>query len=406
MKKILLYLILVMAILMAGIVAYVSVGGLLKVFSGAGTLGLLFFSAIEIAKIVATSAIHTYGKRIGFIYKLLLSIGITITMIITSVGIYGFLSSTYQETFIKLESIEGRVTLLEKKRDGIQSQLDGVDKEKNSINTRVSELSGGLSNNVIQYKDKETGQIITTTSSSTRRVLERQLNKAIERQGELNIKSDGLNSKIFDLDSKILEVKVGNDTAAELGPLKYLSEVTGKSMDEVMKYFILLLIIIGDPMAVLMVIVFNKVVNNEEDKVVKKNKVENKVKKKLININTLVKKIKIPKFKIPKLKTPKLFKKTPMGNNQAKPQVIDEAIPDGDSDTISGKVFTNYIDIIEEPKEKPKKELQKKIIKNKGDRGFSVPVPDRKITNSVNRIGSNKEVRDGDNDTIYFKKRG
>ena len=406
MKKILLYLILVMAILMAGIVAYVSVGGLLKVFSGAGTLGLLFFSAIEIAKIVATSAIHTYGKRIGFIYKLLLSIGITITMIITSVGIYGFLSSTYQETFIKLESIEGRVTLLEKKRDGVQSQLDGVDKEKNSINTRVSELSGGLSNNVIQYKDKETGQIITTTSSSTRRVLERQLNKAIERQGELNIKSDGLNSKIFDLDSEILEVKVGNDTAAELGPLKYLSEVTGKSMDEVMKYFILLLIIIGDPMAVLMVIVFNKVVNNEEDKVVKKNETENKVKKKLININSLVKKIKIPKFKIPKLKTPKLFKKTPIGNNQSKPQVIDEVIPVMATEAPSGVGLTSYIDVIEEPKDKPKKELQKKIIKNKGDRGFSVPVPDRKMTNSVNRIGSNKEVRDGNNDTIYFKKRG
>ena len=151
MKKILLYLILIMAITMAGIVAYVSVGGLMKVFSGAGTLGLLFFSSIEVAKIIATSAMHTYGKKIGIIYKLLLSIGITITMVITSIGIYGFLSSTYQETFIKLESIEGRVTLLEKKRDGVQSQLDGVDKEKNSINTRVLELSGGLSNNVIQY---------------------------------------------------------------------------------------------------------------------------------------------------------------------------------------------------------------------------------------------------------------
>ena len=65
MKKILLYLILVMAVGMAGIVAYVSVGGLLKVFSGAGTLGLLFFSTIEVAKIVATSAIHTYGNKIS-----------------------------------------------------------------------------------------------------------------------------------------------------------------------------------------------------------------------------------------------------------------------------------------------------------------------------------------------------
>tara|TARA_R100000908_G_scaffold23482_1_gene9510 strand:+ start:18355 stop:19503 length:1149 start_codon:yes stop_codon:yes gene_type:complete len=381
MKKILLYLILVMAILMAGIVAYVSVGGLLKVFSGAGTLGLLFFSAIEIAKIVATSAIHTYGKKIGLIYKLLLSIGITITMIITSVGIYGFLSSTYKETFIKLEGIEGRVTLLEKKRDGIQSQLDVVDKEKNSINTRISELSSGLSNNVIQYKDRETGQIITTTSSSTRRVLERQLNKAIERQDELNIKSDDLNTNIFDLDNEILEVKVGNDTAAELGPLKYLSEVTGKSMDEVMKYFIFLLILIGDPMAVLMVIVFNKVVKKPSE------------------------------YKKP------ISKPEPKGNiydtdgtitterivTQPKVEITEEVIPVTPTEPPNSEGLKSYMDIIEEPKEEIKVEEPPK--QNKGNRGFSVSVPDRKVTNTVNRIGSNKEVRDGNNNTIYFKKR-
>jgi len=377
-----------MAITMAGIVAYVSVGGLMKVFSGAGTLGLLFFTSIEAAKIIATSAMHTYGKKIGFIYKILLSIGITITMVITSVGIYGFLSSTYQETFIKLESIEGRVTLLEKKRDGIESQLDGVDNEKNSINTRVSELSGGLSNNVIQYKDRETGQIITTTSSATRKVLERQLNKAIERQGELNIKSDDLNSKIFDLDNKILEVKVGNDTAAELGPLKYLSEITGKSMDEVMKYFIFLLILIGDPMAVLMVIVFNKVINDSS---------KDKPEKKSRSLGSFFKNIKIPK--IPKIPTliKKSNKTTPIVHNQVKPQVIDEVIPDGASANITGKVFTNYMDIIEEPKQE--------VTQAKGDRGFSVKIPERKKDRTVNRIGSNKETRDGDDNVVYFKKR-
>ena len=374
---------------MAGIVAYVSIGGLMKVFSGAGTLGLLFFTSIEAAKIIATSAMHTYGKKIDFIYKILLSAGITITMIITSVGIYGFLSSTYQETFIKLESIEGRVTLLGKKRDGIQLQLQGVDKEKNSINTRVSELSSGLSKNVIQYKDRETGQIITTTSSATRKVLERQLNKAIERQGELNIKSDDLNTKIFDLDNKILEVNVGNDTAAELGPLKYLSEITGKTMDEVMKYFIFLLILIGDPMAVLMVIVFNKVVNDSsEDK--KKDKPE----KKSRSLGSFFKNIKIPK--IPTL-VKKSNKITPIVHNQVKPQVIDEVIPVTATEAPSGEGLTSYMDIIEEPKEEP--------IQIKGDRGFSVKIPERKKDRTVNRIGSNKETRDGDDNVVYFKKR-
>lgn len=265
MKKILLYIVLLMAVGMAGIVAYVSVSGLLKVFTGAGTLGLMLFSAIEIAKIVATSAIHTYGKKIGWFYNILLSLMIVISMAITSMGIYGFLSSTYRESFAKLEAMEIQIEMLEKKRDGYQEQLNYVIVEKTSVNEAISELSQGLSNNVIEYKDPETGKIIRTTSSSTRRALEKQLDKAIERQEKLTVKADTLTNQVFNVDNDILETKLNNDTASELGPLKYLAEVTGKTMDEVMKWFILLLIIIGDPMAVLMVIVFNKVVKKGDD---------------------------------------------------------------------------------------------------------------------------------------------
>jgi len=277
MKKVLLYLILVMAIGMAGTVAYVSVTGLLKVFTGAGTLGLMLFSAIEIAKMVATSAIHTYGKKIGWFYNSLLSIAILISMAITSMGIYGFLSSSYKESFAKMENVDSQVELLETKRDGYQKQLDILNSEKESITNTITELSKGLSNNVIQHKDPKTGQIITSTSASNRKALEKQLDNAILRESEVSGKVDKLNTLVFDLDNQILETKLGNDSANELSTLKYLSDITGKSMDEVMKWFILLLIIIGDPMAVLMVIVFNKVVkggdddNDDEPKVINSN---------------------------------------------------------------------------------------------------------------------------------------
>jgi hypothetical protein len=266
MKNILLYLILIMAVGMAGTVAYVSVSGLLKVFTGAGTLGLMLFCAIEMAKMIATSAIHTYGKKIGWFYNSLLSIAILISMVITSMGIYGFLSSSYKESFAKMENVDSQVLLLETKRDNYQEQLTFVIDEKTTLNQTIGELSKGLANNVIQYTNAE-GQVITTTSRSTRRALEKQLDNAIVRQTEVNVKSDTLNNIIFDLENEILETKLGNDAATELSTLKYLADITGKSMDEVMKWFILLLIIIGDPMAVLMVIVFNKVVKKDHDEV-------------------------------------------------------------------------------------------------------------------------------------------
>ena len=108
MKKVLLYFILVMAIVLAATVAYVSISGLLTVFSGVGIIGFLFFLAIEISKIVATSAIHTYGKKIGWVYNGLLALFILIAMGITSMGVYGFLSSGYEKNASKADNVGKR----------------------------------------------------------------------------------------------------------------------------------------------------------------------------------------------------------------------------------------------------------------------------------------------------------
>jgi hypothetical protein len=104
-----------MAVVLAAIVAYVSISGLLTVFSGAGILGLLLFSTIEISKIIATSAIHTYGKKIGLFYNILLSLGILIAMGITSMGVYGFLSSGYQKNVAKSTGSDREILLIDNK---------------------------------------------------------------------------------------------------------------------------------------------------------------------------------------------------------------------------------------------------------------------------------------------------
>jgi len=430
---------------MAGTVAYVSVNGLLKVFAGAGTVGLILFSSIEAAKIIATSAIHTYGKKIGWFYNGILSLFIVIAMAITSMGIYGFLSSSYKETFSKFENLEAQIELLEKKRDGYQLQLENVNKEKGGINETINELSKGLSNNVIEYKDKETGEIIRTTSSATRKVLEGQLNKAIERQESLNTKSDGLSDKIFELENEITEVKLGDDVAAELGPLKYLADVSGMTMDEVMKYFIILLIVIGDPMAVIMVIVFNKVVNHGKDDAVSDavsdavNEVVNETVKttpefireldpgfpdaKMELVNEESGEIELPEEQLPiedevHIASPE-YDETPDNDVDVEIEYQDEIIePEINKESNSGKKIyvasiekgvqeikktDEKVDIAKESVKKPITREDIKEIKER-ERGFSVTVPVRKKT-SIERIGSNKEVRDGKSDTVFFKKR-
>ena len=83
------------------------------------------------------------------------------------------------------------------------------------------------------------------------------MDQAITRQTEINTKVDSLNTKIFELESKIVETRIGDGTVGELGPLKYLSSLTGIPMDEIINYLLLIIIFVFDPLAISLVVAAN-----------------------------------------------------------------------------------------------------------------------------------------------------
>ena len=237
--------------------AFYSVSGLSKLFAGATLAVIIMSTSLEVGKLVIASLLYQYRKTLPFFLKSYLTLACIVLIGITSMGIYGFLSSAYQETASKASTIDAQITLIETKRDNVKEQLDVYNEEKSSINEAVADLRSGLSNNTIQYKDKETGQIITTTSSSTRKALEKQLDQAIERQTEINIKVDVLNEKLFNYETEKVEVSTNNDLAAELGPLKFISGLTGVAMDKIVNWLLLTIIFVFDPLAIALVIAAN-----------------------------------------------------------------------------------------------------------------------------------------------------
>ncbi len=237
--------------------AFYSVSGLSKLFAGAAFAVIIMATSLEVAKLVIASLLYQYRKTIPRLLKYYLSVAAVVLVLVTSMGIYGFLSAAYQETAAKAGSIDSQIALIETKRDNVKEQLAVYNDEKSSINIAVSDLRSGLSNNKIQYRDRETGQIITTTSSSTRRALEKQLDQAILRQTEINTKVDNLNEQLFEYETEIVEVKTSNDIAGELGPLKYLSGLTDIPMDRIINYLLLTIIFVFDPLAIALVIAAN-----------------------------------------------------------------------------------------------------------------------------------------------------
>jgi len=236
--------------------AFYSVSGLSKLFAGASLQVIIMAGSLEVAKLVIASLLYQYWGKLNKVLRIYLTIATTVLILITSMGIYGFLSAAYQETANKAGNVDAQVTLVETKRDNIKEQLAVYTTEKESINKAVADLRAGLANNVITYTDKN-GNLITTTSSATRKALEKQLDQAIERQTNINTKVDELNTQLFDYETEIVDISTNSELAGELGPLKYLSNLTGVSMDRIINWLLLVIIFVFDPLAISLVVAAN-----------------------------------------------------------------------------------------------------------------------------------------------------
>ena len=125
-------------------------------------------------------------------------------------------------------------------------------------------MRNGISNNKIQYTDT-LGRIITTQSSSTRKLLTRELETAVQSRSEINIKIEQLTDSITKLDLQVLDLESNNEVAAEIGPLRYMAELTGKPMNIIVNWFTLLIVFVFDPLAIAMVIALNKLIGRNKN---------------------------------------------------------------------------------------------------------------------------------------------
>jgi predicted nucleic acid-binding Zn-ribbon protein len=257
-KRIFPFLIALSALSVSASAAFYSVFGLSKLFAGASYQVMVMATSLEFAKLVVASLLYQYWSTINKWLRLYLSLAVFVLILITSGGIYGFLSGAYQETATKSELLDKGLKVIELKQTRFEEEKTDLSIEKEQLNTSISDLRSSLSNPAqVQYIDKNSGQLITTTSSSTRKTLEKELEKAIIDRDKLNDKLGSIQDTLLKLDQEILNLEISNEDQRELGPLKYLSEVSGYPMSKVVNWFLLLIIFVFDPLAIAMVIAAN-----------------------------------------------------------------------------------------------------------------------------------------------------
>lgn len=415
---------LILALSVAGCAAYFSVWGLSQLFAGASTAVIIMASVLEIGKVVTTTALHTYWSKLANGLKVYLTISVGVLMIITSAGIYGFLSNAYQSTANKLELHEGELGVLEAKKLTFEKTIADNQKIIDSKTKRVDQLSN--------LRTSQESRLDNSTSRRSQRSARADIESANIEVQKLNTEIDGLNAKNIVLSDsvnaynvKMIEVKSGSEIAGEIGPLKYISELTGAPMAKVVNFMILLLIFVFDPLAIALVLATNRVFELEGKQTPLEPKID-KTKEVLEDVvEELKKQPEVPTTIVDVIKSKTSeddelpIEEPIMLDEQHEEDIVEEVeeVKEAEIEPWDIRPIQEEI-VVEEPiveeikpiaKKQPviptgKVELEDIKEIKEGNRGFSVEIPNPKTSNTIERIGSNKIVKNGDNNKVYFKR--
>lgn len=252
------------ALAVSATAAYYSVTGLGELFAGATTAVIIMASTLEFSKLIVASVLYRYWSMLKNYLRVYLGIALVVLVVITSTGIYGFLSAAYQDTSNKIGVVDEQLNQVEIKKKILETKFDLLLTQKQQITKSIGDLQLGLSTNQVQYKDAQ-GNIITSTSSATRRSLEKQLDELKIREESIDKQIDELSTASEQISISELELKTKLLNAGEVGSLRYIAKITGMELDNVVNYLILLLVVVFDPLALALVTVFNVITSDKRD---------------------------------------------------------------------------------------------------------------------------------------------
>jgi len=255
--------------------AFFSVSGLSKLFAGAAFSVIIMASSLELAKLITAGYLYNYWEKINKSFRIYLSIAVVILILITSLGIYGFLTSAFQDTFNQYSIKEKQLAFLEQKEQFWGDDVIRYDEELKRISTNIGTLSNAKSQQIQVRDTSVVGGVRTTISTSELRLAQKRIEVEEENRKGVQAKREVAADSLQSIQLKILDVESSEGVSSELGPLEYLSGLLDRPMDQIINWFILIIIFVFDPLAVALVIAFNNAVMVDRG-IVKKDKVVRK----------------------------------------------------------------------------------------------------------------------------------
>ena len=237
--------------------AFYSVSGLSKLFAGASFEVTIMAASLEVAKLVIASLLYQYWDTLNKLLRTYLTVAAFILVLITSMGIYGFLSAAYQDTYRQLTMKNNQTAFLEQKKEFYENDVIRYDEELARISKNISTLSNAKATS-IQVRDttSSTG-LRSTISTAELRLAQKRIGVEEENRKSVQAKREVAADSLQKYQLAILDLENNTEVAGELGPLEYLSGLTGVPMDKIINYLLLVIIFVFDPLAISLVVAAN-----------------------------------------------------------------------------------------------------------------------------------------------------
>ena len=314
-KKFLPWFLLFCAIGLSGTAAYYSVIGLSIIFSAVAIPVIIMGSFLEISKIAIATYLHDKWKETYGLLKIYLTIALVTLSILTSIGIYGLLSTGFQQNIAGLEINNKKIDNIEVKKERFEEIKVDYQKEKSILDKDITNLRNALSTNTTtQTIDRTTGQVITRANGGNRKAFENQLKIAQENRDVISKKIESINDSVTNLDLEVLDLASTEIKSGELGAIKYLSEITGWDIKKTANFFILTLIFVFDPLAIALVISTNQAFKNF------KRKEDDEIK-------PVYDEVEVPESLLFDISTPQVTSQvTPQVTPQVEPEIVEKIV--------------------------------------------------------------------------------
>ena len=261
------------ALLVAGSAAFFSVFGLSSLFAGARLSVIIMAGSLEFGKLVAASFLYRFWNDVNKLLRTYMTIGVIILVLITSAGIFGYLSNAYQGAILGFEKQSTELIALE-------DRLEQLEEDKVFLKEELEAQVDDLPENF----------------RTARRQLRESYNTQIQK---VNLDILDLKSKMSDLELNLIE------TGVDVGPAIYLARAFDTEIDTVVKFFIFVLIFVFDPLALSLVLAFNHMIERDEKEKDSIEKMYDMYSKKKFKRDVEKEKIDIEKKKVVKKEKPK-----------------------------------------------------------------------------------------------------